>query len=75
MILLCMVALVYHLKIGVLKVTELELPYSYVSNKLTCAFILFRLHMSSCTALFEPAGLLILEEIALPARLLKPAPF
>ena len=49
--------------------------YSYVSNKRACALILFENIMHPCKALFEPARLLILEEIVLPARLLKPAPF
>ena len=31
--------------------------------------------MQPCTALFEPAHLLIVEVTILPARLLKPAPF
>ena len=31
--------------------------------------------MQPCTALFEPARLLIVEVTILPARLLKPAPF
>ena len=46
--------------------------YSYVSNKRTCAFILFETFMQTCTALFEPARLLIVEVTILPARLLKP---
>ena len=49
--------------------------YSYVSNKRACAFILFENLLPPCTALFEPARLLILGETILPARLLKPAPF
>ena len=49
--------------------------YSYVSNKRACAFILFETFMQPCTALFEPARLLIVEVTILPARLLKPAPF
>ena len=56
-------------------ILNVENIYSYVSNKRACAFILFRVHMSPCTALFEPARLLILGETILPARLLKPAPF
>ena len=49
--------------------------YSYVFNKRACAFILFETFMQPCTALFEPARLLIVEVTILPARLLKPAPF
>jgi len=52
-----------------------NLIYSYVSNKRACAFILFGTFIQPCTALLEPARLLILEVTFLPARLLKPAPF
>ena len=48
--------------------------HAYVSNKWACAFILFGNLLPPCTALFEPARLLILGETILPARLLKPAP-
>ena len=49
--------------------------YSYVFNKRACAFIPFETFKQPCTALFEPARLLIVEVTILPARLLKPAPF
>ena len=54
---------------------KIQGSYSYVFNKRACAFILFETFMQPCTALFEPARLLIVEVTILPARLLKPAPF
>jgi len=55
--------------------SKVSFDYSCVSNKRACAFILFETFIQLCTALFEPARLLIVEEAILPAPLLKPASF
>ena len=57
-------------------VSVLDMMLTQVNfNKRACAFILFWNLMSPCTALFEPARLIIQKETILPARLLEHAPF
>ena len=56
-------------------INPIKWKYYNVCNKYTYTFILFGNFLSPCTALFEPACLLILKETIVPAGLLKPAPF